>query len=49
MASRISCTREAVNREYNKLAKLGIIRRKPKILIIENVPGLQQLVDEALT
>ena len=49
MASRVSCTREAVSREYNKLETLGIISRKSKTLIIENVPGLQALVDEALT
>jgi CRP-like cAMP-binding protein len=48
MASRVSCTRESVSREYNKLEKLGIIRRRSKTLIVENFASLQSLVDDTL-
>jgi CRP-like cAMP-binding protein len=48
MASRVSCTRESVSREYNKLKKLGIIRCRPKTLIVENFASLQALVDDTL-
>ena len=48
LASRVSCTREAVSRELKKLENSGIIKREPKRLIIEDCKRLQELVDEVL-
>ena len=44
MASRVSCTREAVSREYGNLENLGIISRSRKKLIIEDYQRLQEMV-----
>ena len=44
MASRVSCTREAVSREYKNLQNLGIIRRIRKKLIIEDYQRLQDMI-----
>lgn len=48
MASRVSCTREAVSRELKKLEQAKVIKREPKRLIIEDCKRLQELVDEVL-
>ena len=48
LASRVSCTREAVSRELKKLENSGIIKREPKRLIIEDCKRWQELVDEVL-
>ncbi len=45
LASRLSCTREAVSREYNNLETLGIIRRQRKLLCIDDVVQLEEMVD----
>lgn len=45
LASRVSCTREAVSRELKKMEKVGLIKRLPKRLIIEDCGRLQELVD----
>jgi CRP/FNR family cyclic AMP-dependent transcriptional regulator len=43
MASRVSCTREAVSREYKKLEKSGVIERAPKRLVIKDFNQLEEL------
>ena len=48
LASRVSCTREAISRELKKLEKTGLIKRKPKKLIIEDCAKLEELVGGAL-
>ncbi len=45
LASRVSCTREAVSRELKKLEKSGLIKRKRKQLIIEDCKRLHELVE----
>jgi CRP-like cAMP-binding protein len=49
MASRLSCTREAVSREYKNLENLGIISRSRKKLIIDDYQRLQEMVGFAST
>ena len=44
MASRVSCTREAVSREYKNLENLGVISRPRKKLIIDDYQRLQEMV-----
>ena len=48
MASRVSCTREAVSRELKKLEDSGLIKREPKKLIIEDCKRLEDLVGDML-
>ena len=45
MASRLSCTREAVSRELNNLQKQGIISRTPRRLVINDFKKLQEIAD----
>ncbi len=45
LASRVSCTREAVSRELKKLAEAGLITRKHKQLVIEDYKQLRELVE----
>ncbi len=45
MASRVSCTREAVSRELKKLEKTGLIKRSRKRLVITDYKRLRTLVE----
>jgi CRP/FNR family transcriptional regulator, cyclic AMP receptor protein len=47
IASRTSTHREAVTRELNRLARLGIIKREGKALIVEDILRLETMVQEA--
>ena len=47
IASRISTHREAVTRELNRLAKLGIVERCDGALMVKDVKRLAKLVQEA--
>ncbi len=47
IASRISTHREAVTRELNRLAKLGVIERKSGALLIKDLDRLSAMVHEA--
>jgi CRP-like cAMP-binding protein len=46
IASRISTHREAVTRELNRLARLGIIERRGGALVVHDVPRLAAMVQE---
>lgn len=48
IASRIDTHREAVTRELNELARIGLIERKGRALIIRDVVALTELVQEEL-
>ena len=48
LASRVSCTREAVSRELKRLEDSGVIIRKPKKLIIEDCRRLQEMISEGI-
>jgi CRP/FNR family cyclic AMP-dependent transcriptional regulator len=47
IASRISTHREAVTRELNRLAKLGIVERRGTALLIADLGRLARMVAEA--
>jgi CRP-like cAMP-binding protein len=47
IASRISTHREAVTRELNRLARLGIIERRGSVLLVKDVERLAAMVHEA--
>ena len=47
IASRISTHREAVTREFNRLAKLGVIQRQGSMLVVKDVDRLEDMVHEA--
>ena len=47
IASRVSCTREAVSRELRKLERLGIVERKRGSLVIHDFKGLKQLIGDS--
>jgi CRP-like cAMP-binding protein len=47
IASRISTHREAVTRELNRLARIGLIERKGAALIVKDVDRLAQMVQDA--
>ena len=47
IASRTSTHREAVTRELNRLARLGLIKREGKALIVEDYPRLEMMVHKA--
>jgi CRP-like cAMP-binding protein len=47
IASRISSHREAVTRELNRLAKLGVIKRQGDALIVRDINLLTQMVRDA--
>ncbi len=47
IATRTSTHREAVTRELNRLAKLGILERRGKVLIIKDVARLASMVHKA--
>lgn len=48
IASRISTHREAVTRELNALARSGMVARRQGALVINDVSGLAQMVEEVL-
>jgi CRP/FNR family cyclic AMP-dependent transcriptional regulator len=47
IASRISTHREAVTREFNRLAKLGVVQRQVGMLVVKDVDRLEDMVHEA--
>src|SRR5262249_10545218 len=47
IASRVSACREAVTRELNRLARLGIIERQGQTLLVKDVERLTALVHDA--
>jgi CRP-like cAMP-binding protein len=47
IASRVSTHREAVTRELNRLARIGIIERKRGALLVKDVDRLAEMVHEA--
>lgn len=47
IASRISTHREAVTRELNRLAKIGVIERHDGALVVKNVDRLAEMVHDA--
>jgi len=47
IASRTSTHREAVTRELNRLARLGVIKREGKALIVEDILRLETMVHKA--
>jgi CRP/FNR family transcriptional regulator, cyclic AMP receptor protein len=47
IASRVSTHREAVTRELNRLAKMGVIERRGSALLVKDVGRLAQLVHDA--
>ena len=46
IASRISTHREAVTRELNHLAQIGLLERRTGALVITDVPSLAHMVEE---
>ena len=46
LGSRLSCTRESVSRELKQLEKSGIIKRKSRKFIIEDLSRLERLIEE---
>ena len=48
VASRTSTHREAVTRELNRLAKLGIIEQQNRVLFVKDVGRLRTLVHDAI-
>jgi CRP/FNR family transcriptional regulator, cyclic AMP receptor protein len=47
IASRVSTHREAVTRELNRLARIGIIERQSGALVVKDVDRLGEMVHEA--
>ncbi|MGB0671712.1 MAG: Crp/Fnr family transcriptional regulator [Rhodospirillales bacterium] len=45
IASRVSTTRETVARVMNDLARMGIVQRTKDCLVIRDLPGLRELVE----
>ncbi len=48
IASRVSTHREAVTRELNRLARAGVIERRPGKLFVLDVPRLRRMVENVL-
>ena len=48
IANRVLTRREAVARELSKLARQGLIERKPKAILIRDVNALEVMVQQAL-
>jgi len=46
IASRVSTHREAVTRELNHLAQIGLLERRTGALVVTDVPGLAHMVEE---
>jgi DNA-binding GntR family transcriptional regulator len=46
IASRVSTHREAVTRELNQLAHIGLLERRPGALFVADVPTLARMVEE---
>ncbi len=47
IASRVATHREAVTRELNRLARMGLIERTSGALVVKDVEGLEELVQNA--
>ena len=47
IASRISTYREAVTRELSRLARIGVVTRRPGVLVVTDVDRLAHMVHEA--
>jgi CRP/FNR family transcriptional regulator, cyclic AMP receptor protein len=47
IASRVSTHREAVTRELNRLAKMGVIERRGSALLVKDISRLAQMVHDA--
>ena len=47
IASRVATHREAVTRELNRLARMGLIERASGTLVVKDVEGLEELVQSA--
>jgi CRP-like cAMP-binding protein len=45
IASRVSTHREAVTREFNELARLGIVERQGNTLVIRDIGELERMVE----
>jgi len=45
IASRVSCTREAISREFKFLIEAGILTKSAKKIVIEDIKLLQEMVD----
>ena len=48
IASRTSTHREAVTRELNRLAKIGVIEQRSRVLLIRDVDRLAAIVHDAM-
>lgn len=48
LASRVSCHREAVSRELKSLENRGVVHKKNRKWIIQDIDALQELVDHAV-
>jgi CRP/FNR family cyclic AMP-dependent transcriptional regulator len=46
IASRVSTHREAVTREFNQLAQIGLLERRTGALVVNDVPELGRMVEE---
>jgi len=46
IASRVSTHREAVTREFNHLAQIGLLERRTGALLVTDVPELARIVEE---
>lgn len=46
IANRLSCTREAVSREFKKLENMGIVSRQRKLLKINKMDVLEDMIDD---
>ncbi len=47
IASRVSSHREAVTRELNRLARIGVVERRGGTLVVKDIDRLAQMVHEA--
>jgi len=48
IATRVSTHREAVSRELNRLAKIGLVERQRGRLVIKNIAQLSRMVEDVL-
>jgi CRP-like cAMP-binding protein len=49
IASRVSTHREAVTREFNELARLGVVERQGNTLVIRDIGELERMVETGST
>ena len=48
LASLLTCSREAISREYSSLEQVGVLRRERNRLVVEDISGLESLLEEYL-